>query len=49
MDRVLVAHRAAAAWTGSLPTGGTVILTEAGRAFALVGYSWTYLGRIDAA
>ena len=41
------ANKAAELWAGSLPNGGPVMLTDSGRAFALVGHSWTYLGDLD--
>ncbi len=42
-----VAVDAARRWTELLPHGGTVILTDSGAGVALIGATWTYLGRLD--
>lgn len=42
-----VANMAAEKWARYLPNGGPVLLTESGQAFALVDYSWAYLGDLD--
>ncbi len=42
-----VAPRAARRWRQRLPHGGTVQLTEAGQAVALIEGVWTYLGSLD--
>jgi hypothetical protein len=44
-----VASEAAASWAQRLPNGGVIHLSEAGEAVALIGTSWTFLGRIESA